>query len=108
MKVTAKITSKGQVTLPKEVRELLGVGKGDSVRFEVRNGTVEVYPQKPIPDFAALIGAYPLGPEWDGLSAVEVVEELRGDPEERAALHAGPTHPNVTRLGQLEAQTESI
>ncbi|WP_339097544.1 AbrB/MazE/SpoVT family DNA-binding domain-containing protein [Deinococcus sp. VB343] len=106
MSITAKITSKGQVTLPKEVRELLGVGTGDSVRFEVRNGTVEVYPQKPIPDFAAMIGAYPLGPEWDGLSAIEVVEELRGDPEERAALHAGPPHPNVTRLGQLEEKAE--
>ncbi|MCH8107833.1 MAG: AbrB/MazE/SpoVT family DNA-binding domain-containing protein, partial [Chloroflexi bacterium] len=28
---TAKITSKGQITLPKEVRRRLGVGPGDQV-----------------------------------------------------------------------------
>lgn len=30
---TATITSKGQITLPKEVREALGVGTGDRVEF---------------------------------------------------------------------------
>lgn len=30
---TATITSKGQITIPKEVREALGVGSGDRVEF---------------------------------------------------------------------------
>jgi AbrB family looped-hinge helix DNA binding protein len=30
---TATITSKGQITLPKEVRDALGVGTGDRVEF---------------------------------------------------------------------------
>ncbi|MFM1884866.1 MAG: hypothetical protein RL026_23 [Pseudomonadota bacterium] len=30
---TAKLTSKGQITLPKEVRETLGVYSGDRVEF---------------------------------------------------------------------------
>ena len=30
---TAKVTSKGQITLPKEVREALGVSPGDRVEF---------------------------------------------------------------------------
>jgi len=30
---TATITSKGQITIPKEVREALGVGTGDRVEF---------------------------------------------------------------------------
>ncbi len=37
------MTSKGQVTVPKNVRELLGVGPGSSVDFELRpNGEVVV------------------------------------------------------------------
>ena len=31
--VTATITSKGQITIPKEVRDALGVGTGDRVEF---------------------------------------------------------------------------
>ena len=30
---TATLTSKGQITLPKDVRERLGVGAGDKVEF---------------------------------------------------------------------------
>jgi AbrB family looped-hinge helix DNA binding protein len=30
---TATITTKGQITIPKEVREALGVGTGDRVEF---------------------------------------------------------------------------
>lgn len=35
MDVAAKVTSKGQVTIPKEVREALGIGEGDQVVFRV-------------------------------------------------------------------------
>jgi antitoxin PrlF len=35
----ATVTSKGQVTLPKEVRERLRVGEGGKVRFTVESGT---------------------------------------------------------------------
>ncbi|WP_038056779.1 AbrB/MazE/SpoVT family DNA-binding domain-containing protein [Thermus amyloliquefaciens] len=38
--VKSKISSKGQITLPKRVREALGVGPGDEVAFEVREGEV--------------------------------------------------------------------
>jgi len=41
----AKITSKGQITLPAEVRERFGVGPGDSVEFIIlRTGDVAVVP----------------------------------------------------------------
>jgi antitoxin PrlF len=36
----ASLTSKGQLTLPKTVRELLRVGMGDYLRFEPRKGGV--------------------------------------------------------------------
>jgi AbrB family looped-hinge helix DNA binding protein len=41
----AKVTSKGQVTIPKKVRERLGVEPGDHLRFVVReDGSVGVQP----------------------------------------------------------------
>ncbi len=33
--ITSKITSKGQVTVPKRVRESLGIKEGDSIGYEV-------------------------------------------------------------------------
>jgi len=38
----ATLTSKGQITLPKAVRQLLGVEAGGKVAFEVRDGEVFV------------------------------------------------------------------
>lgn len=96
--MTAKITSKGQITLPKEIRDRLGVESGDSVRFEIEDGEIKVYPNRQF-DFTQLIGAAPLGEEWDGLSASEVIDDLRGEPDERASLREAPAHPQVTYLG---------
>ncbi|MCZ7584950.1 MAG: AbrB/MazE/SpoVT family DNA-binding domain-containing protein [Deltaproteobacteria bacterium] len=42
----ATITSKGQVTIPKKVREALHLRPGDKISFVVRNGKVEIYPHK--------------------------------------------------------------
>ena len=38
----ATVTSKGQVTIPVEVRRRLGVKAGDKLRFEPHNGTFRV------------------------------------------------------------------
>lgn len=38
----ATVTSKGQVTLPKSVRQLLGLNTGGKIAFEVRAGEVVV------------------------------------------------------------------
>ena len=35
MDLAAKVTSKGQITIPKEVREALGITEGDQVVFRV-------------------------------------------------------------------------
>lgn len=40
--VTAKVTSKGQITIPVEIRRQLGVKPGDKVRFEQNNGGFRV------------------------------------------------------------------
>ena len=40
---SAKLTSKGQITIPKEVREALGLHTGDRLAFRLReDGTVQV------------------------------------------------------------------
>lgn len=40
---SAKLTSKGQITVPKEIREALGVDVGDRLAFRIcEDGTVHV------------------------------------------------------------------
>ena len=39
---SSSVTSKGQVTIPKEVRRELGIRQGSRVRFAVRNGKAEL------------------------------------------------------------------
>ena len=38
----AKVMAKGQVTLPKDVRKVLGVASGDRISFIVEGGTVRI------------------------------------------------------------------
>jgi AbrB family looped-hinge helix DNA binding protein len=68
---TAKVTSKGQVTIPKAVRESLGVAAGDQLSFEVEDGGVLV---RAVPDFIELAGSVPLPPRLEGLSDQELLE----------------------------------
>ncbi len=62
---TVKITSEGQITLPKELREYLGLRPGDQVTFLVRNGEVML---KPLPgDIRSLRGIFsvPEAQDWE-------------------------------------------
>lgn len=54
--VTARITSKGQITVPKEVRERLGVEPGDALEFHFENDRLEVRPvhRRPLAEFRGL------------------------------------------------------
>ena len=38
----AKVTSKGQITVPVEIRRSLGVKPGDNIRFEQQEGGIRV------------------------------------------------------------------
>ena len=40
MVVSARVTSKGQVTIPKSVRERAGIGPGTEVEFDDRGGEI--------------------------------------------------------------------
>jgi antitoxin PrlF len=80
MELKAKVTSKGQLTIPKEVRRALGVREGDSLLFEVDEDDEQVrvrVERKPV-SFADYEGAWR---EGEGMSLAEVEEymrELRG------------------------------
>ena len=52
--VESTITSRGQTTLPKSVREALGVRPGDRVRYVVSGDEVRITPVRPL---ARLFGA---------------------------------------------------
>ena len=39
---TMRVTEKGQVTIPKELRDALGIGAGTEVEFERRKDTIVV------------------------------------------------------------------
>jgi antitoxin PrlF len=44
MRKLAKLTSKGQITVPHDIRRALGVGPGDGLEFEKEGSIVRVRP----------------------------------------------------------------
>ncbi|MDE2281946.1 MAG: AbrB/MazE/SpoVT family DNA-binding domain-containing protein [Actinomycetales bacterium] len=53
MNIAARVTSKGQVTVPKAVREALGVSEGDAIIFRIEGNRAIV---ARTPDFIELAG----------------------------------------------------
>ncbi|QUS37573.1 AbrB/MazE/SpoVT family DNA-binding domain-containing protein [Tardiphaga alba] len=78
--MTKTLTSKGQVTIPKAVRDHLGIAPGSEVNFRLGdNGDVVIERadgEKPTGRFASLRGS--AGP---GMSTDELMALLRGEPE---------------------------
>lgn len=67
MEVGARITAKGQVTIPAAVRRALGLAMGDEVIFEVDLGAGASHAQiRKAADFMALAGSVPVPAEWAG------------------------------------------
>lgn len=72
MDVAAKVTSKGQVTIPKVVRDALGVEAGDCLLFRLEGDRVVV---TRTPDFLDLAGSVPVPPSKRGASWEEIKRE---------------------------------
>jgi AbrB family looped-hinge helix DNA binding protein len=49
------VTTKGQVTIPVEVRKLLGIEPQDKVVFQVQNGRVELRPVMTLEEVCGLV-----------------------------------------------------
>jgi AbrB family looped-hinge helix DNA binding protein len=72
------VTSKGQVTIPKPIRDRLGIERGDAIEFELaadgRVVMVKVDGRPPTSRFGALRGR-----AGEGLSTDEIMALTRGD-----------------------------
>jgi len=74
----AKITSKGQLTLPAAVRKALNVGAGDVVAFEIGPEGVTVRTDLPEDRFAKFVGKYRTGRGQTADETNRWLRELRG------------------------------
>lgn len=78
MKHLATVTSKGQITIPQEIRQRLGLNQGDQVSFEVLNGETVLKPHRsevnPFKAFVGALGAFQTHEEIN-----DWVDKLRND-----------------------------
>ncbi len=75
----AKVTSKGQITIPVEVRRLLGVQAGDHIRFTAGPKGVKVLPVRGVSPFAKYQGIGNPGLKSGRRAVTRYVRELRGE-----------------------------
>ena len=74
MDSTAKLTSKGQVTIPKSVRDTLGLREGDTVLFRVDGGRAVIAKTA---DLLELAGSVPVPAGKRGPPGDEVLRRTR-------------------------------
>ena len=70
-----KVTTKGQVTIPKAVREELGIRPGDEVDFVRTNGSYQIQKKLTESPFAKYRGYLK---NLAGVDVDELIEEMRG------------------------------
>ncbi len=87
MSKQSNLTVKGQVTIPKDVREALGLKPGEPVEFDW-NAAGEAVIRRPVRDRAAEIEAYKtrvrevsrrIAHLREGRSTDEIMRDIRGD-----------------------------
>lgn len=71
---TAKVSSKGQITIPLDVRNALRLREGDTVKFVVNDGTATVQLDSPRSSVAAWAGALR---EGEGKTIEQISQEIR-------------------------------
>lgn len=74
MDAAAKLTSKGQVTVPKAVRDALGLEEGDQVLFHVEGNRAVL---ARTPDFLSLAGSMPVPAAKRSVAWDEVIRRTR-------------------------------
>lgn len=74
-----RITSKGQVTIPIEIRERLGLLPNTEVRFEVEGNVVRIVREEKQPGRGQRLVELMRGRAKSGLSTNEIMALTRGD-----------------------------
>lgn len=80
MDSTARISSKGQVTIPKDVRDALDLHAGDELHFRVERSRAVVAKTA---DFLKLAGSVPVPDAKRGTPWEEIVRRTRTERTER-------------------------
>jgi antitoxin PrlF len=75
MQPTSRITSKGQTTIPREVRQKLSLRPGDVLVYDLDEGEVRVRKQSPI-DVAYLRAVQTTLCEWDSPEDAAAFDDL--------------------------------
>jgi antitoxin PrlF len=79
MKNSSTISSKGQITVPQEIRKRLGLEPGDRVEFVVEEGRTVLRPARsdanPFEKYIGIAGPFPGGDE--GIKAW--IDDMRSD-----------------------------
>jgi AbrB family looped-hinge helix DNA binding protein len=83
MQREAKITSKGQITVPREVRRTLGVKPGDKLVFEQYGDDMRVRPVRKKSVFAKYRGIGNPGMASGRDAVLQAIHELRGHEKRR-------------------------
>ncbi len=73
-----RVTSKGQVTIPKAVRDALGLKPGDEVDFVRENGGYRVKRHFDEAAFDAAIREYAGTVDLGGMTVDEYIDDMRG------------------------------
>jgi AbrB family looped-hinge helix DNA binding protein len=74
----ARITSKGQITVPHEVRRAMGVRPGDSLLFEQKGSEFRVRPVRTVSPFEKFRGIGTPGIGRGRKAVIRYVRKLRG------------------------------
>lgn len=74
--IVAKVTSKGQITIPKKVREKLGVHPGEDVGFEEKGGVVVMKKAVTRSPFDKWVGTLR---HQKGKKTDDILKDLRGE-----------------------------
>ena len=72
---SSRLTSKGQITLPKKVREQMGIAEGEDVYFYEEDGVFHLRKAVPRSPFDRWVGF--LGKK-NGEKTDDIIEEMRG------------------------------
>jgi AbrB family looped-hinge helix DNA binding protein len=76
VEAVAKVTAKGQTTIPKEVREALGIGPGDLIVWELSPGKKAVVRRAQPWDFEYLRAVEGTLSEWTSPADEEAYRDL--------------------------------